>query len=383
MKNMGERIVNIRMFGGTMVPVAATYYHQTSVLKKYHGRRGFYPGLLLIGVANHYSPCLESLISLFATAASSFSEAVQLIQEALGFKVDVKTIRTIVKRFAERARSAVELDKFEQPDDFSDRIVAASTDGGRIRIRKNKRGKKTKKGRTRYSTDWREPKLLIIYVVGSEGQQERSMLPMMDATMNGPNETFALLLFYLKKLNVEASDLLVFVSDGAKWIWERAKNIAGQLGIAASRCLLVLDYYHAVEHLSVLASLKRWTAKEKEKWVRKQKKHLLEGKLEKFMLDVGLACKGAKNSKLRREHNYFKNHIPHMDYANLKSQGLPIGSGAVESGIRRVLNLRLKGPGIFWHEDSADAMLMLRSYYKAGRWNMLKSMAYSQDLLVA
>lgn len=383
MKNMGERIVNIRMFGGTMVPVTATYYHQTSVLKKYHGRRGFYPGLLLIGVANHYSPCLESLVSLFATAASSFFEAVQLIQEALGFKVDVKTIRTIVKRFAERARSAVELDKFEQPDDFSGRIVAASTDGGRIRIRKNKRGKKTKKGRTRYSTDWREPKLIIIYVVGSEGQQERSMLPIMDATMNGPDETFALLAFYLKKLNVGASDLLVFVSDGAKWIWDRAKNIASQIGIAASCCLFVLDYYHAVEHLSDLASLKRWGAKEKEKWVRKQKKRLLEGKLEKFMMDIDSACKGTKNQKLRREHKYFKKHLPHMDYANLKSQGLPIGSGAVESGIRRVLNLRLKGPGIFWHEDSADAMLMLRSYYKAGRWNMLKSMTYSQDLLVS
>ena len=311
---MGERIVNIRMFGGTLVPVTATYYHQKSILKKHSGRRGFYPGLLLIGVSNHYSPCLESLISLFATAASSFSEAVQLIQEALGFKVDVKTIRSIVKRFAERARTAVQLDKFEQPDDFSGRIVAASTDGGRIRIRKNKRGKKTKKGRTRYSTDWREPKLLIIYVVGSDVQQERSMLPMMDATMNGPDETFALLVFYLKKLNVDTSDLLVFVSDGAKWIWERAKNIASQIGIDASRCLFVLDYYHAVEHLSDLASLKRWSAKEKEKWVRKQKKRLLEGKLEKFMMDIDSVCKGTKNQKLKREYKYFKKHLPHMDY---------------------------------------------------------------------
>ena len=44
------------------------------------------------------------------------------------------------------------------------------------------------------------------------------------------------------------------------------------------------------------------------------------------------------------------------------------GSGAVESSIRRVVNLRMKGNSIFWKEDSANNMLFLRSYYKAGRW---------------
>jgi hypothetical protein len=47
----------------------------------------------------------------------------------------------------------------------------------------------------------------------------------------------------------------------------------------------------------------------------------------------------------------------------------------MESAIRRVINLRLKGPGIFWHEDSAEAMLLLRSYYKAQRWNELAKLA--------
>jgi hypothetical protein len=36
------------------------------------------------------------------------------------------------------------------------------------------------------------------------------------------------------------------------------------------------------------------------------------------------------------------------------------------------INLRLKGAGIFWHEDSAEAVLLLRSYYKAGRWKNLE-----------
>ena len=55
---------------------------------------------------------------------------------------------------------------------------------------------------------------------------------------------------------------------------------------------------------------------------------------------------------------------------------MPIGSGAIESAARRVVNLRLKSPCIFWKEDSAEEMLLLHSYYKSGRWNLLKKMAY-------
>ena len=382
LKNMGPRVIKIRMLGGTMIPISANYYHRKATLKKHKGRRGFYPTLLILGCPHRFSPGLESMMSLLATASSSFMEATQLIEAVAGFNVDVKTISSIVKRFAQKARTCLDLDKFERPDDFSGRVVAASTDGGRVRIRKNKRGKKTKKGRSRYTTDWREPKLIIIYVIGEDGNKERSSLPIMDATLNGPDETFALLVFYLKKLKVDAADLLLFISDGANWIWERAKHLASTIGINAERCLFALDYYHAVEHLSDLASEKRWDKKQKDRWVDRQKKLLLNGDLEKFMEEINVVCKGSKNAKVQRERRYFKKHLPHMEYAELKTKGLPIGSGAVESAIRRVVNLRLKGPGIFWHEDSADAMLMLRSYYKAGRWNILKNMAYLGGLVM-
>ncbi len=37
----------------------------------------------------------------------------------------------------------------------------------------------------------------------------------------------------------------------------------------------------------------------------------------------------------------------HMDYATYRRRGLPMGSGAIESAIRRVINLRLKGNSVF------------------------------------
>lgn len=382
MKHMGKRAVTLRLLGGTKRTFSVDYYHRPCQAKKGKGS-GCYPQLLLLGIAKQHTPGLESLISLMATAASSYHEASVLIKALCHVAVDVKTIRCVVKRFAVKARAAMQSEQLDMGEHqaLTGRCVAASVDGGRIRIRKNKRGRKTKKGRSRYHSDWREPKLLIIYVIGEAGKKSRCVLPIMDATLNGPDEIFSLLTFYLTQWKISHADLLVFLSDGARWIWDRAKKLAVSLGMAAERCLFALDYYHAVEHLWEVAKATAWQTSKQAKWVNQQKRRLLKGQSDLFVNALKNVCQGSKNSLLKREWGYFCTHLPHMAYGELKGRGLPIGSGAVESGIRRVINLRLKGAGIFWHEDSAEAMLLLRSYYKAGRWNMLKNMAFKGFLL--
>ncbi len=375
-KFMGSRAVKIRMLGGTLITVMVPYYHQKSDIKKMRGRKGLYPKLLLLGIHDRCTSAICSRISLFATAACSLEESKRLMETLYGFKLDTKTIRMIFKRFALRARACFDSGEVPLTEEYKGKRVVISTDGGRVRTRKNKRGNKTKKGRTRYKTDWREPKLILIYVINEDGEKDRKIPPMMDASLDGPDAAFGMLLYYLKKLGVAAADKLLFVSDGAKWIWERVDNLILSLGVKATQCLLVLDFYHAVEHLTSIASRKKWKTKKAKKWVSKQRKRLLKGKLDIFMKEIELICQGSKNKILLRELEYFKAHLPHMRYKEIKDSHFPIGSGAVESGIRRVVNMRLKGPGIFWHEEIADAMLLLRSYYKAGRWNLLKNMAF-------
>jgi hypothetical protein len=56
-----------------------------------------------------------------------------------------------------------------------------------------------------------------------------------------------------------------------------------------------------------------------------------------------------------------------MHYAQISPMGLPIGSGAMESSIRRGVNLRLKGASIYWLEETAETMLLLHPIYKSGR----------------
>ncbi len=69
-----------------------------------------------------------------------------------------------------------------------------------------------------------------------------------------------------------------------------------------------------------------------------------------------------------------------MSYDRIAQMGLPIGSGAMESAIRRVVNLRLKGASIFWHHKAAEGVLLLRCLFKAGRWEMLKNLTFSKRL---
>jgi hypothetical protein len=65
---------------------------------------------------------------------------------------------------------------------------------------------------------------------------------------------------------------------------------------------------------------------------------------------------------------FLDKHEAHLRYDWFGYRGRPLGSGAVESAIRRVINLRLKGNGIYWREENAEAMLVLRAAVLTGRW---------------
>ena len=87
-----------------------------------------------------------------------------------------------------------------------------------------------------------------------------------------------------------------------------------------------------------------------------------------------------EGEKVQREKAYFANRDKQMQYAALKKAGVPIGSGAVESAMRRIVNLRLKGNGIFWRKENAEHVLLLRCYVKAGRWANLLPLALRSTL---
>ena len=56
-----------------------------------------------------------------------------------------------------------------------------------------------------------------------------------------------------------------------------------------------------------------------------------------------------------------------MAYPAFMAQGLPIGSGAVESAARHVIQLRMKRPGMRWSDHGGRAIAALRSTIRSRR----------------
>jgi hypothetical protein len=378
----GKVQVRIRTAQGHTVPVWTTYYRRKGQRRAGKRYAGVYAGLVLLGIYDRCTPALASEVSLCAAMLGSLDEA-QAVLADRGVELDTKTVRTIAYRYAARARLEQQIERTVFEDSVSGRRVVISSDGGRLRLRETKRGPKTKKGRRRYTGAWREPKVLIVYVVNAEGKRDASFAPVIDATLKGPDAVFALLRTYLQRLNITQADQVLFIADGAPWLWKRVPLLVHALGLAAEQVHELLDFYHAVQYLGQVAALRKdWSAQARTRWRTQQRHLLLRGEVEQVIAAVRIICRGRHSKAIRTHRDCFIKNQGRMAYAKLMALKLPIGSGAIESTVRRVVNLRLKGASIFWCRASAEAILLLRSYYKAGRWNLLKHMATSHRALL-
>src|SRR3954447_23244894 len=157
LKDQGRRDVTLRTTCARIL-VRMTYFSRNCDRRKVG--KGMYPMLLLWGVHDRCSAAVASEISKLVAMLGSLEEVEQVLSDR-GRPLDFKTIRMIAYRFATRARAAQRVGGLNWGEAVAGRRVVRSTDGGRIRIRRTRRGPRTAKWRNRYRTDWREPKLLI------------------------------------------------------------------------------------------------------------------------------------------------------------------------------------------------------------------------------
>ena len=385
LKSEGKKAVHIKTSFGYQITVRVRYYRRNCDRKRKKQNAGLYAGLVWLGIYERCTPHFSSEVGVLAAMLGSFDEAQQVLA-ARGVEIGIKSIRRITYRSAQRARMVQQLEEVgvEMGDASPGRRIVTCADGGRVRLRENKRGRKTKKGRTRYKGAWREPKLFIIYVVDANGKKMKTCAPLIDGTLHGPDVLFSLLLSYLRQLNIQASDVLLFVADGAKWIWNRVPALVQALGLKSNQLFELIDFFHAAQHLHAVSKLRKdWKPSQRKRWLTSQRKRLLQGQIDQVIAAIGSLCRGRNSKAIRTHLNYFVTHRHRMAYDKISALKLPIGSGAIESAIRRVVNLRLKGPCIFWCKGHAEELLMLRSYYKSGRWSSFKQMAHSPLAAIA
>lgn len=156
---------------------------------------------------------------------------------------------------------------------------------------------------------------------------------------------------------------LIFISDGATWI----KN---WISDAFPGAVSILDYYHVCEHLHLFTS-NYFVDKTTEKiWVQQQKELLLESGV--LTVIENIKTLAGQNKEAQKLIAYYEGNIDRMDYKNYQQMGCGIiGSGAIESAHRTVVQKRMKQSGQRWSIQGAQHMLNLRVVRKNLQWSKI------------
>jgi hypothetical protein len=164
------------------------------------------------------------------------------------------------------------------------------------------------------------------------------------------------------RIMADASAELIFVCDGAVWIW----NLVSQY---YPRAVQIVDWYHATEHLEKIAALAFDQTDARQAWLEETKEALWNGQVQ----DIIRACQclAALRPKVLPEINYFVNNEQRMDYARFRAAGYAIGSGTIESACKQIVVQRLRKSGAQWAIAGAVQTAKARAVWLSGEWDSL------------
>jgi len=191
-------------------------------------------------------------------------------------------------------------------------------------------------------------------------------------TAVSPRHIRALLIGYWRLLGAAYADVVECIADGAEWLWHRVERLRSLAEIPASKLVEVLDFYHTSQYLSETIAMDRSMSKAQRQALYKRWRHALRHKadgVEVVMEELRALATTQRGTTITRALRYVEAHAHRMRYVTLETRKLSIGSGQVESAVRRVMNLRFKASGSFWTETTVSELMHLRAAFKAGRWD--------------
>jgi hypothetical protein len=247
-------------------------------------------------------------------------------------------------------------------------MMAISIDATKVR---QKLGEKlTKGGKKRYEIGFKDAKVAAVSSVLWDKQ--RGEASCVDSSyvcaVEEADEFFKRIWVEMQRRGVDPeSQRLLFLGDGAAWIWNRTKDLGNK------RSIEILDFYHACEYLSDLCKVlygeqtqeywrhfKGWT----KMFYRSQAAAVIEA-----LKEIQKNTRDEQTLKpLLLAIDHFQNNLPRMDYRLYRRLKLPIGSGTVESACKNVIGGRMKGGGMTWSDYGADGMLQIRSSQESDRF---------------
>jgi hypothetical protein len=217
---------------------------------------------------------------------------------------------------------------------------------------------------------WKETKLGRVFKSGDcmkDGSDKGSILQSQYVAHLGGNRPFCRAMSELLDAygGSTIGEQLVLINDGATWIHQWCKDIY-------PKAVHVLDYYHAAEHLYEFITLAFKNAEEGKAWGKDIETLLMQSKVEQAIQAIENQAVGNKKAQEVKAGliNYYQQNNERMDYARYAKIGIGIiGSGAIESAHRTVIQKRLKQSGQRWSMKGAQNVLNLRVVYMSNQWH--------------
>jgi len=287
-----------------------------------------------------------------------FEKAVELFEDFMGIKLS----KDVGQRYTEEAGAlyaemqrveAEEIQKKRSRATARPERIQVSADGAMVPL---------------LHGVWAEVKTLVI------GEVQPAVLKHGERVVRTRN-----LSYFSRKVNSEEFERLSLVEMHRRGV-ENAKEVAAVMDGAeweqsyidyhCPRAVRILDFAHAAEHINQVGEfLHGEHTPESKTWLEKHLHELKHTGPKKILLEL---------QKLQHQHPqeqtvtgnlaYLKKREQQIQYPAFQSQGWPIGSGIVESGNKLVVEARMKGPGMHWHETHVDPMLALRNIVCSDRW---------------
>jgi hypothetical protein len=296
-----------------------------------------------------------------AAAKNSYAEAQADLLEYAGVKVCDRQIQRLVLEIAPTVGPWLKTVHYQGQIAF----MYVCADGTGVPMRKEElEGRKGKQADGSAKT--REAKLGCVFLQTEVDEHGHPVRKEDSTSYIGSFEAaadFGLLLRQeAQRRGLAKATVSIFIGDGAAWVWELARvNFPG--------AILILDFYHALQHVHGLVDA-HWGKEtpEGKKRIKRWKGWLLND-------NAGAIVKQAKQEmswaldpdKAQKEIGYLENNLERMTYGTFRKAGYFIGSGVVEAGCKTVIGKRMKCSGMFWSEEGGQGMLDLRCTFLSNR----------------
>jgi len=320
-------------------------------------KQSFLPYDDVLGLTDGISPGLMPLVCLAGTLLPFADAAEDVLRRFAGVRVSASTVLRCTEAAGERLRAQQKEGRMPRPTQAEPKwkatrpgaLPAAYVGLDAFSVPMQGPGATQAERRMLYTA--------LLYTPGKEHTRY-----LVDFELDGLAEQVRA---QARAVGITEVSELVAVTDGGNGLEEALqRHLAEDLPT-------ILDWYHAVEHLSTFA--KAWHARDegaRGAWLREAKGLLYEQGGEALLgylraLELPPRTAAAAHEELRKLIGYFEDNRHRTDYPTYRRKGWDIGSGPTEAGCK-IIGERLKGSGMRWVEEGAATVATLRALYVSG-----------------